>query len=123
MKDPRVQAAIVLFQAAHHLSISALKMLDADPDGFDPDDIAAVLQAVGMKPEPETEEIDTHNATEIDPEWFKPNSKNHHLTLKGAKHIYSLFDQGMTPHQASKAMGIYFRAAQLRFDRYQKGER
>lgn len=123
MDDVKTQAAIVLFQAAHQLTASALKMLEADPDDFDPDELAAVLEAVGMKSEPETEDSDTYNGSEIDPEWFKPNSKNHHLTPKGAKHIYSLFDQGMTPHQASKAMGIYFRAASLRYKRYQNGER
>ncbi|WP_298961742.1 hypothetical protein [uncultured Methylobacterium sp.] len=124
------KTAHALLHLSHQISAIALKMLDGEPALFDTDKLDTLLSTLAQSSHSNSEDQDLQQENEevpaaegeIDPEWFKPNAGNNHLTEKGVKFLFGLWKDKVKPWAAAKRMGIAFRAVQLRYAKFEAGD-
>lgn len=118
--------AYAILHVSHQLSAIGLAMLGGKSPTFDPDQLNAILSSfigTNVKNVEDQEDEEAPIAEgEIDPEWFKANSGNNHLSPKGVQFLFNLWKEKTKPWSAAKRMGIAFRAVQLRYAKFEAGE-
>jgi len=131
MSQTQFNDAIALIRAGHVMIGMGLAMIDGDaPLPGQMDGVKAAFAAMfgGSEPQPNSdpkpeqaqdEQQEPEDDNYIDPEWTK--GKNRHLTPKGQRFLFALWQKKTIPNQAAFRMGIHWGPVDAWYKKFEAG--